>query len=98
MSDREFEIPGRYNLKDINSSIANKEAGAWEFKSSRVDASATVVTNMATFLKLPPGTLPKPLIVVEHGTPKPPGTKGPPWSGEMVVEGTPTAVDAYREE
>jgi hypothetical protein len=88
MDDTDFEIPGLYKIDEINSSIANKEAGAWEFRSIRV-------TNIATFRKLPPGKLSEALEIVKQGDPQPPGTQSV-WSGEMVVEGNIITVTAYR--
>lgn len=95
MSNYEVEIEGKYDLVQINLQIAGEEAGASEFISSEVSIRNNRVTNLVTFRELPAGTRPKPLMVVKQGDPQPPGTK-PVWSGTMVVEGTNTAVIAYR--
>ena len=95
MSDYDVEIEGRNDLDEINLQIAGEEAGASEFKSSRVSVRNTRATNIATFRELPPGTVPKPLKVVKQGDPQPPGTNQV-WSGVMVVTGTNTAVVAFR--
>ena len=93
MSDYKVEIEGKYDLDEINLQIAGEEAGASEFKSSKV--SDNQKANIVTFSKLPPGTIPKPLKLIKQGDPQPPGTEKI-WSGVMVVQGTKTAVTAYR--
>ncbi len=95
MSDYKVEIEGKYDLDQINLQIANEEAGASEFISSRVESPNGKVTNIATFSELPAGTVPKELKVVKQNDPQPPGTTLV-WSGVMIVKGTSTSVRAYR--
>lgn len=95
MAEYDVEIEGRYDLDQINLQIAGEEAGASEFRSSRIAVHNNQVTNIVTFRELPAGTVPKPLKVVKHGDPQPSGTEQG-WSGVMVVKGTNTAVAAYR--
>ena len=91
MSDYDVEIEGKYSLEEINLQIAGEEAGASEFKSSKVSAS----NNIVTFRPLPAGTIPKPLKLIKQGDSQPSGTQEI-WSGVMVVQGANTAVTAYR--
>ena len=93
--DYEVEIEGKYDLDQINLQIAGEEAGASEFRSSKVSVRNNKPTNVVTFRKLPNGTIPKPLKVVKQNDPQPPGTVRV-WVGLMVVKGTNTAVTAYR--
>ena len=95
MSDYPVEIEGHYDLALINLQIAGEEAGASEFRDSKVGVRNNGATNIATFRTLPPGTVLKPLTIVEQGGPQPPGTDQT-WSGVMVVKGTNTAVVGYR--
>jgi|SRR6516162_8272640 hypothetical protein len=95
MSDYEVEIEGQYDLNQINLQIAGEEAGASEFISSKVNIRNNRVTNIVTFRELAAGTIPKTLTVVRRADPQPAGTKQV-WYGVMVVQGTITAVIAYR--
>jgi hypothetical protein len=95
MSDYKVEIEGKYDLDEINLQIAGEEAGASKFKSSKV--SDNKKANIVTFSKLPAGTIPNPVKLIKQGDPQPPGTQKI-WSGAMVVQGTNTAVTAYRTE
>ncbi len=91
MADYTKLIEGKDNLKRINLQIDEEEAAASEFKESVVSIS----TNEVTFRELPPGTVPKPLILVNAGDPQPPGTRLV-WKGAMIVEGAQMEVPAYR--
>ncbi len=93
MSEYPVAIEGKYSLKEIQSQIVGEEAGASEFLRSAVSPNG--LTNIVTFQELAPGTVPKPLMLVKQGGPKPTGTKQV-WSGTMVVQGTSTAIVAYR--
>ena len=95
MSDYARVIDGKYDLEQINIQIAGEEAGASEFISSEVKGDPPA-TNRVTFRERADGTIPKKLTVVKDGDPQPSGTTKT-WSGEMVVNGTPTKVTAYRQ-
>ena len=91
MDDYPVTIQGSYSLGEINDAIAGEECGASEFQSSKVSGN----DNTATFLELPPGTIPPTLTVVKKDDPQPPGT-AKVWEGEMRVSGAVAAVIAYR--
>ncbi len=95
MSDYEVEIAGKYDLDQINLQISGEEAGASEFKSSKVSTHDNQVTNIVTFHELPAGILPKPLKLIKESDPQLPVTQKI-WSGVMVVKGTKITVTAYR--
>jgi hypothetical protein len=95
MADYIVEIAGTSDLASINRQIAGEEAGASEFKKSEVALFRGVMTNLATFSELAPGTvLPVPTLI-KQGDPKPAG-KGVVWSGSMIVSGSAQAVELYR--
>lgn len=96
MSDWIFELEGTMSLADIESAIANAEAGALEFVRSVLSYHENRFTNLATFKRLPAGTLPAAgLVLVKHGQALPAG-KAAVWSGVMLVSGSNMAVTACR--
>lgn len=95
MGEYLLEIEGKHDLNEINQMISGEEAGGSELISSAVLFYEGRMTNIAKFKELQPGTRPKQIALLEHGTPQPPRTQLV-WSGVMLVRGTNTAVSAYR--
>ncbi len=91
MSTYDLLIGGDKSLDQIEIEVRAEEAGASEFRSSRIVGS----DNQATFLELAAGTL-LPQIDLLRGTDPAPAGKRRIWSGQMVVAGTSTAVAVYR--
>lgn len=91
MSDYSVEIDGKYSLEEIILQITGEEAGASEFKGSKVSG----INNIVTFRELPAGTIPNPLKLIKQGDLQPAGTQEI-WSGVMFVQRKETKVTAYR--
>ena len=94
MREYTVQLDGRESLDQINLAIAAEEAGASQFRSSQI-STVDGRTNIVTFSELPPGTVPKRLLLVREDDPQPPEMQRV-WSGKMVVTGTPMSVVAYR--
>jgi hypothetical protein len=91
----EYEIEGRHSLQQIQDLIDGQEAGGCEFTDSRIGIIDNKVTNIATFKKLTPGTLPN-AIALGKRTAAPPEDAEKFWTGVMIVSGQNQIVHAYR--
>jgi len=84
------------DLNDYADQVNSEEAGASQFQSSSVSYHQNSLTNIATFIELPPGQRPKTkLQVVNKGDLAPSNTKQI-WAGEILVSAGIRPVVAYR--
>ena len=95
MSEYVVDIPGEYDLGQINAQILGEEASSAEFINSKIAVHESQTVNMARFRKLPAGTVPDDMRLMITSEAQPPRTI-PVWTGVMVVNSEAEAVSAYR--
>ncbi|MFZ4530031.1 MAG: hypothetical protein ACOYNW_16135 [Undibacterium curvum] len=90
------EVDPRLSLTKITYAIAGEEAAGAEFQRVALSFHENRITNLVTFKDLEPGKRPTSQIVFLAENDDAPAGKQLLWAGVMLVNGTNTAVKAYR--
>ena len=89
------DIPGDSDTAIITSEIADEELSFCKFVRASIGTHEGKMTNLATFLELANGEVPKTPVLLEADEP-PPAGKQQVWSGVMLISGVATQVNLYR--
>ncbi len=88
-------IAGQYDLEQINVQILGEEASFSRFLRSKISHIGRNSTNFVVFRELPPGTIPKDIILLKTAEDQPRDTVHI-WTGVILVSNTTEAVSVYR--
>jgi hypothetical protein len=84
------------DLSDYANQVNSEEAGGSQFQDSSVSYHQSQVTNIVTFLELPPGTRPTARFqILNKGDPAPTNTR-PIWAGFVIISAGVRPASAYR--